>query len=151
MKVEEAYVSFEVAKLLKEKGFEIDTSKDYWKIGEDGTMYFMSSIGAYTSDINNKFAFYRPADTYPCPTQQMAMRWLREEHKMYVCIDIKCFMPHLGKIDGYSACIWYKPENNAGICCYWVYPPKQQEAWDTYEAATEAAIKYCLENLIKKN
>ena len=53
---EEAYVSFEVAKLLNEKGFEIDTSKDYWKIGEDGTMYFMSFTGAYTSNINNKFA-----------------------------------------------------------------------------------------------
>lgn len=132
--IEEAYVSFEVAKLLKEKGFDAPCAS-YNRNGDALTRDW-----TITKD-----------DYYPRCSQQMAMRWLREEHKMYVCIDIKCFMHHLGKIDGYSACIWYKPENNAGICCYWVYPPKQQEAWDTYEAATEAAIKYCLENLIKND
>ena len=134
--IKEAYISFDVAQLLKEKGFNECSSGSYNKKGE-----FQEGWGRW-----NTTPIY-----YAAPTQQMAIRWLREEHKMYVCIGIKCFMPHLGKIDGYSSCIWYKPDNNEGICCYWVYPPKQQEAWDTYETATEAAIKYCLENLVKDN
>lgn len=139
MKVEEAYVSFEVAKLLKEKGFKIDTSNDYWKIGEDGTRYFMSSIGAYTSDINNKFAFYRPADTYPCPTQQMAMRWLREVHTMGITI---------GAANTYNEGVgyyWHITDNHPGV--KWL---SDTTYCKTYEEAAEAAIKYCLENLIKK-
>ena len=82
--ISEDYCSYEVAKLLNEKNFQVDTDKDYWKIGEDGTMYFMCSIGAYTSDPNNKNAFYRPASSYPCPTQSMAMKWLREVHNLFV-------------------------------------------------------------------
>ena len=136
---QEAYVSFEVAKLLKEKGFEIDTSKDYWKIGEDGTMYFISSIGAYTSDINNKFAFYRPADTYPCPTQQMAMRWLREKHKLFISI-----YPCYGM---YNKLSWSIIGLNYD--CDWI--TKQAGYASRYEEAVEAAIKYCLENLIKND
>ena len=130
--IEEAYVSFETAKLLKEKGFNEKVSR--WYVANS------PQEGVVTIGFGDKQLYIN------APTQQMAMKWLREVHKMYVCIDIKCFMPHLGEIDGYSACIWYKPENNAGICCYCVYLPKQQEA--SYEAATEAAIKYSLENLI---
>ena len=140
---EEAYVSFEVAKLLKEKGFNERSKKIYKPNGKSKTLGWYA-----TNSILSEH--YHLSCCCTMPTQQVAMRWLREMYKMYVCIGIKCFMPHLGKIDGYSACIWYKPENNEGICCYWAYPPKQQEAWDTYEAATEAAIKYCLENLIKE-
>ena len=140
---EEAYVSFEVAKLLKEKGFEIDTSKDYWKIGEDGTMYFMCSIGAYTSDINEKFAFYRPADTYPCPTQQMAMRWLREEYKLYTQIMLDSWA--LGSHSGYYIVIQATDSDFEEVS------PCEQVFYKTHEEACEAAIKYCLENLIKND
>lgn len=138
---QEAYVSFDVAKLLKEKGFDEPCFKFYTQQEVLGDWQYHPR--------SNKESFL--VHKYSAPTQQMTMRWLREVHKMYVCIDIKCFMPHLGEIDGYSACIWYKPENNEGICCYWACPPKQQEAWDTYEAAAEAAVKYCLENLIKED
>lgn len=136
--IQEAYCSYETCKLLKEKGFKIDTSQDYWKIDKDGVKYFMSSIGAYTSDPNNKYAFYRPADSYPCPTQQMAMRWLREVHGLFILIgnddldwnwqifDIKNRDKNLDPI--------CKSESYGGI--------------DSYEEAVEAAVKYCLENLI---
>lgn len=139
--IQEAYVSFEVAKLLIEKGFEIDTSKDYWKIGEDGTMYFMSSIGAYTSDVNNKFAFYRPADTYPCPTQQMACEWLRQEHNLSVevyrtaCGWIGCVVAIPSGTD-----LKFLEDDGDDL-------PSGQ--YTTHAKACEATIKYCLENLIK--
>ena len=84
--ITEDYCSFEVAKLLKEKGFKIDTNRDYCKIGEDGTMYYMSSIGAYTSSPNEVYAIYRPENSYPCPTQQMALAWLREAKRFFIRI-----------------------------------------------------------------
>lgn len=138
--IKEAYVSFEVAKLLKEKGFEIDTSEDYWKIGEDGTMYFMCSIGAYTSDIKNKSAFYRPADSYPCPTQQMACEWLRQEHHLSVevyrtaCGWIGCVVAIPSGTD-----LKFLEEDGDDL-------PSGQ--YTTHAKACEATIKYCLENLI---
>jgi len=143
---QEEYVSFDVAKLLHEKGFEIDTDKDYWKIGEDGTRYFMSSIGAYTSDINNKYAFYRPANSYPCPTQQMAMRWLREEMGLVIIIDYSRLLyapiPYYFHIYTTSGNNGGREDNLAPIDPYYNYKYK------AYEEACEAAIKYCLENLI---
>lgn len=136
--IEEAYVSFETAKLLKEKGFEIDTTKDYWKIGPDGTKYFMCSIGAYTSDIDNKTAYYRPADSYPCPTQQMAMRWLREVHNVHIEIDPDWVSKPEFKIIGYAFDIHSKDDP-------WY---EHMTEYSTYEEAVEEAIKYCLNNLI---
>ena len=134
--IKEAYCSFEVAKLLEEKGFEIDTNKDYWKIGEDGTMYFMCSIGAYTSNPNNKLAFYRPENSYPCPTIQMAMKWLREVHN--INIDIVSIWNQ--KRFEYQVFV-VTPENVKH--CY-----IDDKSYLDYEQACEAAIKYCLENLI---
>ena len=130
--IKEAYVSFEVAKLLEEKGFEIDTNKDYWKIGEDGTMYFMCSIGAYTSNPNNKLAFYRPENSYPCPTLQMAMAWLREKD---ISIEPSALNAHSW------AYTIYKLLNNKVKELY------NDGGFDSYEDAVEAALKYCLENL----
>ena len=152
MNIEEDYVSYEVAKLLKEKGFKIDTNKDYWKIGEDGTMYFMSSIGAYTSNPNDEYAFYRPENSYPCPTHQMACKWLRENHKLLVSVDAT---PIYGKMKD------DKGRNTCGIL-YWNYIASGEWTNDkynpiqkafavsgkSYEQAIGNALKYALENLI---
>ena len=137
---EEKYVSYETAKLLNENGFKIDTDKDHWKVGKDGTMYFMSSIGAYTSDINNKQAYYRPADTYPCPTQAMAMRWLREEYRIAVTpIPYRypskwdCMIVYLGepmeKDDKYDICLLKMIRSS-------------------YEEVAEAGIRHVLKNIV---
>ena len=136
--ITEDYCSFKIAKLLKEKGFEIDTNKDYWKIGEDGTMYFMSSIGAYTSNPNNEYAFYRPENSYPCPTHQKAMKWLREVHGIFIAINND-------DLDFNWQC--YDLINRDGTL-----DPKilseSYAGYKTYEQAVEAALKYALKNLI---
>lgn len=134
--VKEAYVSFEVAKLLNEKGFELDTCKDYWKIGEDGTMYFMFSIGAYTSNPNDEYAFYIPENSYPCPTHQMAMMWLREKKRIFIRIIENC----TGEVFRYEI-YNHTPDNNGNYYISNTYV-------NSYEEAVEAALKYCLENLI---
>ena len=116
--IKEQYVSFEVAKLLKEKGFKEETHGNYYLGGKfDGKFEESSKVNW------NKF-FKTPI---AAPTQQMAMRWLREVHDIKIMIR-----PY---VDGtYS----YEILNG-----FWYVN------FDSYEDAAEAAIKYCLENLVK--
>lgn len=135
--IQEAYVSFEIAKLLKEKGFNesircwYDNFQDFH---EEGMR--MSNTDCLPP-------------TVMCPTHQMAMKWLREVHNIYIEISL------------------YKTDKND------IEPKKSRKApyytfgfWniitgddidkrltndfigDTYEAAVEAALKYYLGNFI---
>ena len=61
--ITEDYVSFEVAKLLKEKGFDGDTSCYYTPDNEKRWGY------QHYQDFDKK-------DRIECPTLQMAMKWL---------------------------------------------------------------------------
>ena len=69
--IEEAYVSFEVAKLLKEKGFDECIFEFY---EGDKIKYAHNSKGFRPSEL--------PDIYYPHITQQMAMKWLREVHNI---------------------------------------------------------------------
>lgn len=126
--IKEAYISFETAKLLKEKGF-IDPCFGYYF--SDGTLGFIKGL----RDRNSA-----SVSTYSAPTQQMAMRWLREEK--YILIFILPAKDENGNLV-YSGEVWiwnedeglYNARNNCGV-------------FHVYEKACEVAIKYCLENLI---
>ena len=78
--IEEQYISFETAKLAKEKGFDIPTNTyfSYFpKISEYGLVYVCAKLKDYNSeDINN--GEYRISR----PTQSILARWLREKHNM---------------------------------------------------------------------
>ena len=71
--ITEDYVSFEVAKLLKEKGFDEPTTGTYYK---DGTFEHLS-----LNKWNSKFIMPISA-----PTHQMAMKWLREVYDIKIMI-----------------------------------------------------------------
>ena len=78
--ITEDYVSFEVAKLLKEKGF---------NVYGDGS--FDSGIEVFAeyspSSTLNKCIDSKPHQkAYPAPTHQMAMKWLREVHNTNIDI-----------------------------------------------------------------
>lgn len=119
----EAYVSFEVARLLKEKGFN----------GE---------VHAY-HNVFDKVNLVQ----IPCPTQQMAMTWLRETHNLFIRVgfgnDNKgnfLYMADIYDLTNDAVDGLYKPIVEAND--YLFTNPK------TYEEAVEAALKYTLENLI---
>lgn len=124
--ITEDYVSANVAKLLKEKGFEILTDKVYDnqnKLDYQCAICFVEERLPYIS----------------APTLQMAMKWLREEKN--IILDI---CPNL---DLDCTCI--------GTYCRIVYKDNERVTLDadyddfaTYEEACEAAIRYALENLI---
>ena len=120
--IAEDYVSFEIAKLLKEKGFD-NISLIMYK--ENGEMC-----------INPKSVVsWRLKYWYPCLTLQMAMKWLREIYQ----IDIQIFRHIRGKRITFYARI----EQNTHL-----EHQDKCNIYQSYEQAAEAAIKYCLENLI---
>jgi len=123
--MKEAYVTFETAKLLKEKGFDWDTDK----------VYERSLMACRYED-------------YPMPTQQMACSWLREVHNIFIGVDIGedldgefGYMPFIHILDNLSCPDGkYVPDVDADDIC--------DLTPQTYEDAIEVALQYSLENLI---
>lgn len=75
-------------------------------------------------------------------TIQSAMKWLREVHNIFIAINI---VPNI-TVTIEQKYYFFKPYKNRRIHNF---PLKYSvELYSTYEDACEAAIKYCLENLI---
>ena len=128
--ITEDYVSFETAKLLKGKGFD-EPCHALYHDGED-KIFFGLDVDSYYNSILN-------VDCYTCPTLQMAMKWLREVHNLYIEIMV-------GDSDGR---IWYDFDViNIGKKDMPIVPIDNVVELETYEEACETAIKYCLENLV---
>jgi len=119
--VKEAFVSLEVAKLLQEKGFDIECNNAYYN-GRliDYTMY----------------GFCGALDFIFTPTQQMAMAWLREVHDIETCVEYS--IPD----DAYNYTIIVKNVTNGFTIIH------SEGTYEVYEKATDELLKYCLENLI---
>ena len=133
--ITEDYVSFEVAKLLKEKGFNWPCHGTYDIAVTGGKPKFseyevLSYFPYGMKNTDDKYDMIISA-----PTQSMAMKWLREIHHIILV---------------------FKPSYFSGNeCTYWTYERWCGDNFDgevlsfkTYEEAVEAAIKHCLENLI---
>lgn len=136
--ITEDYVSFETAKLLKEKGFDGEC-RAFWKDWK-GEIRLCSCNRADMFDYchNSMLERYNDAKetNIAAPTLQMAMKWLREEHNKSIEVRSQGI-----KATGLG---WIAEIYNL---------KNQDEEYDnvftqSYEEACEAAIKYCLENLI---
>ena len=126
--IKEDYVSFEVAKLLKEKGFDEPCIGFYNPING---CFFESSI--------RKSWDYNKHGSINAPTLQMAMKWLREVHRIETHIVLSELNTNNSRkymFDIYSSDI--KRD----------FDSIQKDGFNSYEQAVEAAIKYVLENLI---
>ena len=77
--IEESYVSFDTARMLKEAGFEANLRTMYVEEEKDEWAFWDS--GAKRSDYN----YFD--DTIACPTQALAARWLREEHNIFIQLN----------------------------------------------------------------
>lgn len=149
--ITEDYVSFEIAKLLKEKGFpqEYDdyhalvyNEEDYEDEYEVQRMVLQTRL--IKAGTLSSYPVGVPEPKCYCPTLQMAMRWFREEHKIAINIRITC-----KETISYAFDIWdfeiIHPNEFVGGTIDLI---EQQFDFKSYEEACEAAIKYCLENLI---
>lgn len=118
--IKEIFVSFELSKLLKEKGFNpLPICEDYIPC-----MY----------DENGKvhWGMYDP-NWYWRITHQTALKWLREEHDLWCEIAIEGNRTWC--VEAYS--LIYEQ----------FVPGSIIHRIKSYEKATEAIIKFCLENL----
>lgn len=78
---------------------------------------------------------------YAAPTLQMAMKWLREEKHYYIQVMLDNWV---GIHVGYFVIIM-KTDADFGLQ---LYDEEEQVFYSTPEEASEAALKYSLENLI---
>lgn len=85
--IEEQFVSFDTARMLKEAGFEANLKTMYVEEEKDEWAFWDS--GAKRSDYN----YFD--DTIACPTQALAARWLREKHR--IVVDVTFIPP---SVDG---------------------------------------------------
>lgn len=127
--IEESYVSFDTAKMLKEAGFDVPC-RSYYEL-EDGEIVRKDSIGS--SD-------YNAYEDTVCsrPTQALAERWLREVYNYAVCVwysaeHEKWFYAH-GNLDN----MMFDEEYSISDFIY-----------DSYEQALEAGLQKAIK-LIKK-
>jgi hypothetical protein len=132
--ITEDYVSFETAKFLKEKGFNEPCRSNYRsKYSFDKRPFFHNS----PKDFNGKEYEGLNSEWYSAPTLQMAMKWLREEKGIAV-------IPIISSVLDFEKFLWdvkiVVAKTHDSYSQGWVY--------EKQESACEAAIKYCLENLI---
>ena len=151
--ITENYVSFEVAKLLREKGFREVCSRCYgiavlhngvhisvdeeFELKHEGRGNEIEYVeGGMFYDLNYKNS-NDDADVWSAPTLWGAMKWLREVHNVtIVSIPIS-----FKKKSGYNK--WKCELYIEGVFEH------MNSKFSTYEDACEAALKYCLINLIK--
>ena len=129
--ITEDYVSFETAKLLKEKGFDKKCRALY-------TIWFDEVEGPKEDEAEN---WNIEPKYFSAPTLQMAMKWLREVHNIFIDISSR-FSKNADK----DVCFSYSCKKliNTYKSSYEIGDGE----WLNYEEVCEAAIKYCLENLI---
>ncbi len=123
----EDYVSFEIAKLLKEKGFMDGAIIKFFASGYDKNGHILSIRDTELDD-------------YPRPTLQMVMKWLREVHNLHIMVDC------IGA-ENYIPTIQFT-RNSKDIEIKSKISKIGGNGFDSHEEACEAAIRYCLENLI---
>ena len=113
--IEEEYISFETAKLAKEKGLDIPTRY--------GFSERRSLVRVDTSDNWNQ-----DKELYSRPTQSLLARWLREKHKMIV----SCVFNYETKMWTYFIGNYNNPIS------------KSSKEYNFYEDAMEAGLQEAL-------
>ena len=128
--ITEDYCNFENAKLLKDKGFYSEDCFAFYR--ENGEIGFLQTFG----DI----ADYDSETCVIAPTLQMAMKWLREKHNIVVEPFIRENAEYVWFIHRIETMF-----NKKYLVFCW---GSKNNKYERYELACEAAINYCLKNLI---
>lgn len=129
--MKEDYVSFECAKLLKEKGFNEYVEWAYRYFAENNICVI---------HINEKPASTLIENCYPYVTLQMAMKWLREVHNKHIQVGYDIQLSWYYDIIDLKETISYDYEE---MKCWY-----NNHNLNNYEESVKDAIKYCLTNLI---
>lgn len=129
----EDFVTFEIAKKLKEKGFTqgFNISGCKFVFSDENTIKRISDIGAYESEY---FGI-----NIPCPAISQVLKWLREEKNIHVVVDIEprgyIFIVNYNITTNFNDKYEFDYYNSWGCYC-------------DYKQAALAGIEYVLANLI---
>jgi hypothetical protein len=133
--MEDKLISFETAKLAKEKDF--DWECDYY-YDEDSNLvkalYYEMDID--NKSIDNDSGFYTSKPICTAPTQSLLQKWLREKHQFFISVKHKI----TGDLN--NPFVEYTYNGNRGEWNGIFYP--------TYEEALEQALVECLNRLKSK-
>ena len=133
--ITEDRVTLEVAELLRDKGF--DEPCDYVYDGNDlkwiyYLFIFLDGKIATNSDLKN----FNKGETISAPTVQMAMKWLREVHKIFITVSNQVSLTDDDITYQFFVCTKEKTILHRG------------ENIRHFEDACNEAMKFALENLI---
>jgi hypothetical protein len=124
MEIKPTYVTFEQAKLLKEKGFDAKLSKVYNTIGQ----LWNSHYSYMTNDDCDSGA------ACIAPEQWQAIEWLRVVHDIHVTYDVR--------VSGYYGLINYRHSKGS------LYLSKEiDEIFESPQKAYSAAFDYVLKEI----
>jgi hypothetical protein len=142
--MKEQLVSFETARLVKEKGFGIETEYKFyneketsyrnyadWDIREEGGYSIITvprKTGQLKKDLHIKFI----EEEFPAPTQSLLQKWLREVHGIYV-ESYHDYDPKDKSFQFYTNWGFYQGNPAGGYDEY--------NDWKTYEEALEFGLK----------
>ena len=138
--MKEDYCGFEISKLLEEKGFDEYCRAEWLEYigGSSKGKTYLTECGRglqhdSCSNTSLKKFNYDGQMFYAAPTLQMAMKWLREVHNIFIQIEL------YSKNNDYCFELF---QNTHRLMV------EKREVYNSYESACESAIKYCLTNLI---
>lgn len=137
----EDFVSFELAKKLKEKGFSCKHPFAMYNESGDFCELFTSADVDYS--VKTSFGYFRHVYDYDdfgpedfmAPTIAQVLKWLREKHKFHIIVGLDMFLKYewlIQRIDRKEAYLSSHFNNNR----------------DTYEQAALAGIEYVLDKLL---
>lgn len=143
------FVTFEIAKKLKEKGFR-GKCLSYYDVEDNvgllyNTQYTDEALPCQYTDLlqchNTGKAKYQIDDSGFCvdaPTISQVLKWLREEKELHIEIYMyhNCYLWEIYNTKIYDADFTQKSEKYSEI------------EYETYEEAALAGIEYTLDNLI---
>lgn len=133
MSMSDTIVSFETAKLAKEKGFESDVSHSiYTEIGKLKDPIAQMDLMRNQESIQEYFKLIK---SFPsAPTQSLLQKWLREVYKLFLTIDIEEDKYFYMLVDINRSKYTYIGEDDAVL-------------YDNYEDALEAGLQEALKLL----
>ncbi len=131
--ITEDYCSFEVSKLLKEKGFEVKCE-----------YYYMGSGKQFSATKMNHNDKSFTKEKYSSPPHALAIKWIRENFGIHICVEF-CDVP----TPKYFYAI-YKNQNDKVDTNIERLNLKNEDymIYDSYDQAVEAALLHVLSELI---
>ena len=137
------FVTFEIAKKLKEKGFREECFAHYPICGEDYEEYNCIEDDRCGISLFDLCRCYNNEDSrlIDAPTISQVLKWLREEKKYHI--------EFVGNACGYLFIISDIPsEGGTDRYCSDYSGPNDGGTWDKYEDCALAGIEYVIDNLI---